>query len=245
MLIEDGVNMSYSVSAARRTTALDFREIKSRIRKSQNKKTEPIIREYVVAASIFLAHATLENYISDIFSGFANGLQSSPIKGSDIPEQLQAHLFLNRIDKTKIYGSMIGTHSEVDSLTSISKSLKANAGTVVDNSQTIFRFTGQDIFTSYKYPSIENIKKIFHRIGEPKIFQKLDIILKRDSQSLLESLGSLRTQLAHTGQLPGVSPSDVIKRIGDLELFVSAIDRVMYKLVTTSSGQHTWKLHIC
>lgn len=59
MLIEDGVNMSYSVSAARRTTALDFREIKSKGRKSQNKKTEPIIREYVVAASIFLAHAAL------------------------------------------------------------------------------------------------------------------------------------------------------------------------------------------
>jgi len=245
MLIEDEVDMSYSVSAARKTTSLDFKEIKSRIRKSQNKKIEPIIREYVVAASIFLAHATLENYMSDMFSGFANGLQSSPIKGSDIPEQLQAHLFLSRIDKTKIYGAAIGTHSEVDSLTSISKSLKTNAGSVVDNSKTIFRFTGQDIFTSYKYPSVENIKKIFHRIGEPKIFQKLDIVLKKDSQSLLESLGSLRTQLAHTGQIPGVSPSDVIKRIGDVELFVSAIDRVMYKLVTNSSGQHTWKSHIC
>ncbi len=86
MLIENGVDMSYSVSAARKTTTLDFKDIKSRIRKSQNKKTEPIIREYVLAASIFLAHATLENYISDIFSGFAHGLQSSPIKGSDIPE---------------------------------------------------------------------------------------------------------------------------------------------------------------
>jgi len=236
--------MSYSVSAARKTTALDFKQIKSRIRKSQNKKIEPTIREYVVAASIFLAHATLENYISDIFSGFANGLQSSPVKGSEIPENLQAHLFLNKIDKTKIYGAAIGTHSEVDSLTSIAKSLKANAGSVVDNSTTIFRFTGKDIFTNHKYPSADNIKKIFHRIGEPRIFQKLDIVLKSSSQSLLESLGSLRTQLAHTGQIPGVSPSDVIKRIEDVELFISAIDRVMYKLITSFSGQQTWKSHI-
>lgn len=237
--------MPYSVSAARKTTRLDFKEIKSRIRKSQNKKVESTIREYVIAASIFLAHATLENYISDIFSGFANGIQSSPIKGSEIPESLQAHLFLHRIDKTKIYGAAIGTHSEVESLTSIAKSLKSHAGTVVDNTTTIFRFTGKDIFTNHKYPSVENIKKIFHRIGEPKIFTKLDIVLKNSSQSLLESLGSLRSQLAHTGQIPGVSPSDVIKRIEDVELFISAIDRVMYKLVTSFSDQRTWKLHMC
>ncbi|MNM88303.1 hypothetical protein D3C76_828700 [compost metagenome] len=237
--------MPYSISAARATTKLDFKEIKSRIRKSQNKKIEPTIREYVIAASIFLAHATLENYISDIFSSFANGLQSLPIKGSQIPENLQAHLFLNKIDKTKIYGTAIGTHSEVESLTSISKSLKTHAGTVVDNSTTIFRFTGKDIFTNHKYPSVDNIKKIFQRIGEPKIFTKLDIVLKSNSQSLLESLGSLRTQLAHTGQIPGVSPADVIKRIEDVEQFISAIDRVMYKLVTTFSDQKTWKSHIC
>ncbi|BBQ27659.1 HEPN domain-containing protein [Aeromonas caviae] len=237
--------MSYSTSAARKSTALDFKEIKSRIRKSQRKEIEPMLREYVVAASIFLAHATLENYISDIFSGFANGLQSSPIKGSEIPDYLQAHLFLNRIDKSKVYGAAIGIHSEADSLMSISKSLKSHAGTVVDNSKSIYRFTGKDIFTTHKYPSIDNIKKIFNRIGEPKIFQRLDILLKMDSKILLESLGSLRTQLAHTGQLPGVSPSDVIKRIADIELFISAIDRVMYTLVVSTSGQHTWKSHVC
>lgn len=237
--------MPYSVSVARKTTKTEFKEIKSRIRKSQNKKIEPTIREYVVAASIFLAHATLENYVSDIFSGFANGLQSSPIKGSQLPENLQAHLFLNRIDKTRIYGAAIGTHSEVDSLTSIAKSLKSNAGTVVDNSTTIFRFTGKDIFTTHKYPSVDNVKKIFQRIGEPKIFTKLDILLKGSSQSLLESLGSLRTQLAHTGQIPGVSPSDVIKRIEDVELFISAVDRVMYKLLIAFTDQETWKSHLC
>lgn len=69
--------MSYSMSAARKSTALEFKDITSRIRKSQRKGIEPTLREYVVAASIFLAHATLENYISDVFSGFANGLQAS------------------------------------------------------------------------------------------------------------------------------------------------------------------------
>ena len=199
----------------------------------------------MIAASIFLAHATLENYVSDIFSAFANGLQSAPIKGSEIPENLQAHLFLYKIDKTKIYGTALGMHSEVESLASIAKSLKTHAGTVIDASKTIYRFTGKDIFTNHKYPSVDNIKKIFHRIGEPKIFKKLDAILRSNSQSLLESLGSLRTQLAHTGQIPGVSPSDVIKRIEDVERFISAIDRVMYKLVTTFTDQKTWKTNIC
>lgn len=237
--------MPYLVSTARKTTKSEFKEIKSRIRKSQSKNIDPSIREYVVAASIFLAHATLENYVSDVFSGFANGIQSSPIKGSEIPDTLRAHLFLSKIDKTKIYGSAIGMHAESESLISLSNSLKHAAGTVVDDSKTIFRFTGKDIYTSYKYPSADNLKKIFQRIGEPKIFQQLDIVIKRDSKSLLESLGSLRTQLAHTGQLPGVSPSDVIKKIQDIEIFVSALDRVMHKTITRSFGHKVWSSHIC
>ena len=237
--------MSYSMSAARKSTALEFKDITSRIRKSQRKGIEPTLREYVVAASIFLAHATLENYISDVFSGFANGLQASPIKGSDIPDHLQAHLFLHRMEKTKIYGAAIGVNSELDSLSAISKSLRSHAGTAVDDSRNIYRFSGQDIFTHYKYPSVDNIKKIFSRLGEPRIFQRLDILLKADSKSFLESLGSLRTQLAHTGQLPGISASDVVKRIADIELFISAIDRVMYRIMVSISGQHTWKTHVC
>ena len=237
--------MPYLVSAARKTTKSEFKDIMLRVRKSQKKNIEPPIREYVIAASIFLAHAILENYISDVFSAFANGIQTSPIKGSSIPNTLRAHLFLSRIDKTKIYGSAIGIHAENESLVSLSNSLKNSAGTVVDDSKTIFRFSGKDIYTSYKYPSADNLKKIFQRIGEPKIFQQLDIVIQRDSKILLESMGSLRTQLAHTGQLPGISPSDVIQKIQDLEIFVSAIDRVMYKIVAKSFGYNIWKLHMC
>jgi hypothetical protein len=237
--------MPYLVSSSRNTTKLEFKEIKSRIRKSQNKSIDPAIREYVVAASIFLAHAILENYISDIFSSFASAIQSSPIKGGEIPDALRAHLFLSKIDKTKIYGSAVGIHAESESLTSLSNALKNSAGTVVDDAKTIFRFYGKDIYTNHKYPSADNLKKIFQRIGEPKIFQQLDIVIKRDSRSLLESMGSLRTQLAHTGQLPGVSPSDVVAKIVDLEVFVSALDRVMHKIIARSFGQAIWKSHMC
>lgn len=237
--------MPYSISHARKSARIDFKEIKSRVRKAQNKNIELSIREYVIAASIFLAHATLENYISDIFSGLANGLQSSPIKGSEIPKILQAHLFLNRIDKTKLYSVATGTLSESDSLKSIAKSLSSHAGTVVDNSKTVFRFSGKDIFTNYKYPSVDNINRIFFRIGEPKIFQKLDAALKTNSQNLLESLGSLRSQLAHTGEVPGISLIDVVNRIKGIESFISGIDRVMYKIVISLLNQEVWRSHLC
>lgn len=236
--------MPYLVSQARKTAKAEFKTIKSRIKKSQKKVLEPVIREYVLAASIFLAHATLENYISDIFSGFANGIQSSPIKGSALPDNLRAHLFLRKIDTTKLLGSTLGMNAESDTLKSISKSLKNDAGTVVDNSQPIFKFRGADIYTNKKYPSPENLVKIFERLGVPKIFQNLDSIIKRDSKNLLESLGSLRSELAHTGQIPGISPEDVIKKIRDIEVFVSALDKVMYKTTASAFGDEVWRSHL-
>ena len=145
--------MPYKNSTARKTFNSELHSISLRVRASQGRVVNPDIREYVLAASIFLAHAALENYISDIFSGFAVGVRSKALKGSQLHENLRAHLFLSKLNTNKVYGAALGLNSEQDAYSAVSASLKGYAGTVVDDDKLIFPFLGKDIYATNKYPS--------------------------------------------------------------------------------------------
>lgn len=236
--------MAYKKSQARKTLQIDLNDILFKVKLVENRNVDPNIKEYVLAASVFLAHAILENYISDIFSRFANGIHSLSLKGEELPENLRAHLFLKNIDKSKMYGVDIGIYSEKDAFSALSKALNGYAGKIIDNSKTIYKIKGEDIYTNYKYPSKNNLIRIFERIGISNIFNVLSARMNRDSVATLQSLGSLRTQLAHTGQIPGISPRDIKNRLSELEDFVSAINRTIYKEMVSKYGQNTWYSHV-
>ncbi|NMZ63013.1 hypothetical protein HBN99_01605 [Pseudomonas oryzihabitans] len=232
--------MTYKKSIARHTAEKEFIEVKNRIRLSQSKAIQPAVREYVVAAAVFLAHSTLENYISDLFSGIAKAFHSSLTEGKQLPEFVKSHLFIENLNKAKIYSFGISAIGEQEMLSAISESLRGRAGSLLDSNRQKYAFTGKDLYTNHKYPSEKNLKKIFQRIGINNFFQEINAILKRDSLSLLESLGSLRTSLAHTGQLTGISPSDVIEKISDIGKLIGAIDRRTYKLIASTYGRDCW-----
>jgi len=237
--------MAYKTSRARKNLQDSYTDIYARLRAANGRGIHPNIREYVIAASIFLAHAGLENFIADIFSDFATGAKSIATKGSLLPGELQAHLFLSKANAQNTFGKYVASNSEKELIKSFMAALKGPAGTIVNDSVTIANFTGQDIYTQLKYPSKENLKKLFYRVGVSNIFDKLNALLKQDSIALLESLGSLRTQLAHTGTLPGISCNDVRDRIRDTERFAGAIDRLMFTTVSSNFGSPIWLRHVC
>lgn len=237
--------MPYKTSRARRNLQIAYVDIDARLRAVNNSRVDPQIRDYVIAAAIFLAHAELENFIADIFSGFATGAQAIATKGSQLPGELQSHLFLSKANAQTIFGKYVANNSEKELLKSFMVALRGLAGTIVNDSVPLAPFTGRDIYVTQKYPSEDNLKKLFYRIGIDKIFDKLNSQLKQDSTALLESLSSLRTQLAHTGALPGVSCSDVRDRIRDTERFVGAMDRLIYKSMSSKFGSTVWASHVC
>lgn len=237
--------MAYKTSRARRSLQGAYVDIYSRLRTADSRSVHPNIREYVIAASIFLAHAELENYIADVFSDFATGAKSIATKGSLLPRELQAYLFLFKASAQSAFGRYVASNSEKELIKSFVNALQGPAGSIVNDSVPMANFTGQDIYTQYKYPSEDNIKKLFYRVGISNAFDRLSALLKQDSKALLESLGSLRTQLAHTGTLPGVSCRDVRERIQDSERFAGAIDRLMYTTMSSNFGSGVWVSHLC
>lgn len=208
-------------------------------------KAAPPISDYVKAAAIFLSHAELENYIDDIFSNYAAAIQVNILKGSQLPSELRSFLFLSKSNAASIYGKFLSDRSEKKLIKNFGVALSGHAGAIVNDNALVPKFTGQDIYSNHKYPSKDNLLKLFYRIGVDNLFHELNSHLRQDSESLLDSLSSLRTQLAHTAALPGISTKDIADRIKDAARFVGAIDRVMYKNLSSHFSSSLWALHMC
>jgi hypothetical protein len=237
--------MPYRTSRARVNLKQVYVDIQDRLKIVDSGIVDTRIREYVLAAAIFLAHAEIENYLADILSGFATALANSTLKGSSFPGHLQAHFFLTSSNAKAIFGNFMSSGSEKDFLQAFTNALKGKAGRFVNDRATIPPLFGNEIYDPLKYPSKDNLKKLFFRLGIKDVFNTLSSILKQDSLSLLTSLGDLRTQLAHTGTLPGVSAIDVRNRIDDTNKLISALDRTMYQLTAAHFGQASWNKFIC
>ncbi|SDI70953.1 hypothetical protein SAMN05216588_12282 [Pseudomonas flavescens] len=232
--------MPYVRSIALATLAEEYSVVLGRVKGTKRKELAPEEVEYILGAAIFLAHAALENYVSDLFSSVAKGIRSVAKKGDQLPDELRAHLFLHKLNKSKIVGMQVGFNAENDAFKDVINSLNGHAGTLVDGSRELYSLQGVDIYTTYKYPSKENLNKVFKRVGIENLFKCLDKAMRRNSETALVSLGSLRSGLAHTGKMPGVTSGDVIKRIKDVQDLVRAIDRLLYKHMCSKFGQDSW-----
>ncbi|WP_297484535.1 HEPN domain-containing protein [Ferrovum sp.] len=233
--------MPYRISRARRGLQAVYLDINARLLSAYSSRIDPKIRDYVIAASIFLAHAELENYIADIFSEFAFAAQAIATKGSQLPGELQSHLFLSKANAKTVFSKYVGGNSEKELLKSFMVALRGHAGTIVNDSVAMASFEGKDIYAGEKYPSVDNLKKLFYRIGIDNVFNKLNGYLKQDSEALLKSLGSFRTQLAHTGNIPPeASCKDIRDLLRNTERFVGAIDRLMYKSISSNFSSSVW-----
>ena len=236
--------MAYAKSKARLALENNLDGITTRTRLAEVKAIPVDIREYVIAASIFLSHAELENYVADVFSLVAKGIVATYMAGSPMPKDLRAHLFLTKSNLKSAFGKHLGGSAEKDLIRSIRSALDGEAVKLIFPPTAAPQVSGKDIYGTLKYPSEDNIKKLFFRLGIDNIFDELGRILKQDAAALLESLGSLRTQLAHTGVLPGISARDIRKKISDTKRFAGALDRTLYSFLCRSYSQQYWNTHL-
>ncbi|MGF6663310.1 hypothetical protein QF000_004978 [Paraburkholderia atlantica] len=237
--------MSYKKSRARTQLTVAYKGISDRLKVADGKGVDPMLREYVISAAIFLAHAEIENFIADVVAGFSQGVLAKAPKGSSLPGNLRSHLFLTKANALQIFGNYLVGSSEKELLKSFTSAINGSAGDLLNDQKHITNINGKEIYGTLKYPSEDNLKKLFFRLGVNDLFQQLSAHLKQDAVALLKSLGSLRTQLAHTGTLPGISCKDVRKKLDDAERFVSALDRLMFRITSANLGATIWRQYLC
>ncbi|MBC7837677.1 MAG: hypothetical protein H7Y39_03410 [Nitrospiraceae bacterium] len=78
------------------------------------------------------------------------------------------------------------------------------------------------------YPSSENLKIVFHKLGV-SIFTECNRKMRTDVAALIDSIGDLRSEMAHLGVPSGITENDVEKKIKDLRNIVVTIDRIVHE----------------
>lgn len=237
--------MAYTISSARKHFDNQVDEIVRRLRIADRRGTDPELRSYAIAAAIFLAHAEVENYFVDALSGIAKIYSGSAYKASRLPGRLRAHLTLSKANARILVANSFAGKDEDDTLVAVERWFTPDGvACFFDDQLNIPLLSGKDIYGTASYPSKKNLEKVLRRvgIGDPK--GELNKIAKRDVASILESVASLRTSLAHTATLPGVSCKDAGARVKDLRVFVKALDRLFHKHTVATHSRSSWVAHM-
>jgi hypothetical protein len=237
--------MPYAVSSHRKRLNQQLDEIKKNLRIADGKGIPSVLRDYAIAAAIFLAHAEIENYFVDSLSGIANAYSKALADASKLPIRLRAHLVVEKLNFQNVAAKLSMKSGEGDVHGAVEKWFSSPQFALLNESKPLPAFFGSDIHGDYSYPSKKNIERILRRIGigDPK--GTLNGMGKRDVLSLLESVADLRTALAHSAALPGIACTDVIQRLSDLKLFAQAMDRVLYAHVRASLTHAAWRADLC
>lgn len=235
--------MTYKISKALEAFNTDIEPIMTRLNSLKDKQTE--VGEYVndiLFTSIFLSHAYFENYIDDLFCGYTKSFIN--YKMIDLPASLKAFYFYKAIPD-KAHKLAVGFESEDSTLSDLIDCL-GSSNKLLNLHQELpdYALKGSFLYETKKYPSVDNLKILFKRVGIKKIFDEISKVLKSDAKAHLESLSSLRTTLAHNGELVGISFDDVIERLGKFIKFIKALDRVFYNHLCGEMNEEFWGIEI-
>jgi hypothetical protein len=233
--------MSYRITKARKAFEQAIDEIAQTVKNVNTHSYPSIHSDYIFAASIFLAHAEIENYFSDVLGGIANLYSKHSGTSRNLPPSLRAHLLLYKSNLVKLIGEKIaGGGSEKNLIKNLSNHLQNAHSFAADSALPVVQFRGVDIYENKKYPSLDNIDRVLARIGIEKAQSNINRIAKRDAVALLESLASLRTALAHNASLPGVGQQDIVNRIAECKIFTAALDRLLHEHVKKTHPSSAW-----
>jgi hypothetical protein len=190
----------------------------------------------LLEAAIFKASALLEEYLSSVISDWLSAAMNQGQQSGSLPEELRwfvvsnAHRseyekYLNSRDETVLIRSLIA--KQQNRLLSNAESL---TGLIVPNS----------IIGDRKYPSPRNLKRLFYRLGVPNIFNRVDKRAHRAFEPILQSFLDIREAIAHQAP-PALTLVDVENHFGNLQSFVSALDKEFCSFVCSKHGSNCWR----
>jgi hypothetical protein len=232
--------MGYRKSGPRAEFHKAIASIVERVRAGGRKGVPVALREYVYACSIFLSHAEFENYFVDVLDRVARLYSAQSTNNGTLPISLRTHVFLSRSNVWRAVANWLADGNEQSLLRGVEAALSGHVPAFLSSTSPPPLLTGVDISGALTYPSVQNIVQVLRRIGigDPK--GAINQAAGADAWSLLLSISSLRTALAHDASMPGVSVSDLVARLRGLEKFVAAMDRALYRHVLETHKAQAW-----
>lgn len=233
--------MPYSKSSARRAFEWELAKQVAMIRSvGPTKIPNQDVRAYVLSSAVALSSVAMELYLETLVSTWITKVRVGGTLHIHFPKELRWFIVFHSILKgpTERYA---GLKDERVFLESVKKAWGAPNWDLLDDTKAIAATTQLSLLIDRKrYPSPDNIKVVFRRLGVPNLFGQLNKTAKTDVEALLTSFNDVRNNFAHSGILVGFSVRDIVKTVRNLDRIVNAIDRAFFKHVIATYGQACW-----
>jgi hypothetical protein len=228
--------MSYIKSSALKQFEESNLLLLDKCRNCKNVTIDYSLKTLVFQGSMLLTCSALENYLKSLIDGWVYKLKTQSSTMGGLPEITRKVLYVRHRNQTFKDFAFTG-----DEQKAVSKIIFSDFAFALSNESAILPqyFSGRFIYANKKYPSIENIKKLFGTLGVPDVFRVMQIRYKKDYKLPLESFLGVRESLAHEFP-PDVSYDDVKRQIISISIVARRIDEVAYAHLANASGVNYW-----
>lgn len=232
--------MAYHYSRARKQFNAELAVINSALRGAYSAKY-PVgkVREFALCSAVILTSAKVETYVETLVADWGRSVLGNGLKTNDLPRHTRAFL-LNEPSIEKIYRRLGFDANEANFLPALSQMLGSAIFQFAKDGEAVPAFQIRRVYADVKYPSPNNLRKLFRRLGIDRVFHALNAIAHRDVEALLTSFNDTRTEMAHNGMPVGLSVADIKAKIRDISLVVGYIDRLFYRHVCATTGSICW-----
>lgn len=230
--------MSYIKSRARKEFENEANKL-LKLAKKVSYKSSPLTYDHqllINQSCIFLLSARIEDYTKNIVEDLMYSYKS---KGASLRQVHKTTRTKTLLDSQVAYfRSYYNSSDERNLLRSIS--IDCSFYKILDDAQPfVTQIKANNIIGTNKYPSIKNLKILYHRLGINDITVELNRKAKKDIQTSIESFLSLRESIAHQGA-PAVTYIDVERHFKNIQEALNYLDRILYSHIRTTSGEIFW-----
>lgn len=230
--------MPYSKSKARTDFEAESYKL-LKLAKKVSYKSSPLTYEHkqlINQSCIFLLSARIEDYTKNLVEDLFYNYRTKGATLANIPKSVRTKVLLDK--QVNHFRAYYNSSDEKVLLRNIS--IDNNYYELIDDSIVLSnQIHSSNIIGTNKYPSIKNLKILFHRLGINDILNELHRRAQKDITTAVESFLSLRESIAHQGA-PAITYIDIERHFKNINETINYLDRIVYSHIKKESGETFW-----
>ncbi|RYE26544.1 MAG: hypothetical protein EOP51_00315 [Sphingobacteriales bacterium] len=231
--------MPYSKSRSRKEFEIEAIKL-LKLAKKVSYKSSPLTydhKQLVNQSCIFLLSARIEDFTKVLIEDLLYSYRTNGAQLRHVPKNVRTKTLLDK--QVNYYRSYYNSADERMLLKNISIS-SSYYNLMDDTANFTNQISSGNIIGTNKYPSIKNLRILYHRIGINDITNDINRKARKDVKTNIESFLSLRESIAHQGG-SAITYADVNRHIKNIIEAVNHIDRIVYSHVKKESGNGYWR----
>lgn len=231
--------MPYSKSRARKDFETESKKL-LKLAKRVSFKSSPLTYDHnqlINQSCIFLLSARIEDFTKNLIEDLIYSYRTNGATLGHIPKNTRTKVLLDKqVNHFRNY------YNSSDERALLKNILISNPTYQITDDSVPFtnHVHSSNIIGGNKYPSIKNLKILYHRLGINDIITDINLKSKKDLKTAIESFLSLRESIAHQGA-PAITFSDIERHFKNINEAINYIDRTVYSHIKKESGEQYWK----